>query len=106
MLDSYQNAITEIDKMNNLFIGPVRIASIYSIGLYQLKPIIQHFLKRYPKINIHLEYCHHRAVYHMVKDRLVDFGMVAFPKEMEGFKIRKIKFERNQMSNVFCILGP
>ncbi len=88
MLDSYQNACTEIEKMNDLSVGPVRIASIYSIGLYQLKPIIQHFLKRYPKINIHLEYCHHSAVYQMVKDRVVDFGLVAFPKEIDGLKIR------------------
>ena len=88
MIDSYQNACSEIEKMNNLSIGSVSVASIYSIGLYQLKPIIQHFFKKYPKINIHLEYCHHSAVYQMVKDRVVDFGMVAFPKETEGFKIK------------------
>jgi DNA-binding transcriptional LysR family regulator len=88
MLDSYQNACTEIERMNDLSIGSVRIASIYSIGLYQLKPIIQKFLKDYPKINIHLEYCHHSAVYQMVKDRSVDFGMIAFPKEIEGLQIK------------------
>ena len=77
-------------RMPSLFSTSVEIsiASIYSIGLYQLKPIIQHFLKKYPKINIHLEYCHHSAVYQMVKDRLVDFGLVAFPKEAEGFQIK------------------
>jgi len=88
MLDSYQNACTEIEKMNNLSIGSIRIASIYSIGLYQLKDIVQHFLKRYPKINIHLEYCHNNLVYQMVKDRVVDFGMVAFPKETAGLQIK------------------
>lgn len=88
MIDSYQNACTEIEKMNDLSVGPVRIASIYSIGLYQLKPVIQHFLKKYPKINIHLEYCHHSVVYQMVKDRLVDFGLVAFPKEIDGLKTK------------------
>ena len=86
ILDAYQNATTEIEKMNNLSIGSISVASIYSIGLYQLKPIIQHFLKKYPNINIHLEYCHHNAVYQMVKDKLVDFGLVAFPKETPGFK--------------------
>jgi len=94
MLNSYQNARTEIEKMGDLSIGPVRIASIYSIGLYQLKPIIQHFLKKYPKINIHLEYCHHSIVYQMVKDRLVDFGMVAFPKKIEGFQIKTFTHEQ------------
>lgn len=88
MLNSYQNACTEIEKMSHLSIGSVRIASIYSIGLYQLKPIIQHFLKQYPKINIHLEYCHHSLVYQMVRDKLVDFGMVAFPKDIEGLQIK------------------
>jgi len=88
MIDSYQNACSEIDKMNNLSIGSVSVASVYSIGLYQLKPIIQHFFKKYPKINIHLEYCHHNVVYQMLKDRSVDFGLVAFPKETEGFQIK------------------
>jgi len=95
MIDSYQNACTEIEKMNNLSIGSIRIASIYSIGLYQLKPTVQHFLKQYPKINIHLEYCHHSVVYQMVKDRLVDFGMVAFPKETKGLHIKI--FEHDQL---------
>ncbi len=89
MLDSYQNACIEIEKINNHSIGTVRIASIYSIGLYQLKPIIQHFLKKYPKINIHLEYCHYSAVYQMVKDGLVDLGLVAFPKETKGLQTKK-----------------
>ncbi len=94
MMDSYQNACAEIEKMNNLFIGSIRIASVYSIGLYQLKPIIQRFLKAYPKINIHLEYCHHNLVYQMVQDRLVDFGMIAFPKEIKGLQIKIFKYDR------------
>ena len=94
MLDSYQNALNEIEKINDLSIGQVSVASIYSIGLYQLKPTIQHFFKRYPKINIHLQYCHHNAVYQMVKDRLVDFGMVAFPKETEGFQVRIFAYDQ------------
>ncbi|MBF0503691.1 MAG: LysR family transcriptional regulator [Candidatus Omnitrophica bacterium] len=98
MLDSYQNACTEIEKMNNLSVGTVRIASIYSIGLYQLKPLIQRLLKKYPKINIHLEYCHHSLVYQMVQDRSVDFGMVAFPKEIEGLQIKV--FAHDQLTMV------
>jgi len=94
ILDSYQNAITEIEKMNDLSIGYVSVASIYSIGLYQLKGTIQHFLKRYPKINIHLEYCHPRVVYQMVKDKLVDFGLVAFPKETPGMKTKIFAYDQ------------
>jgi len=94
MLDAYQNAYTEIEKLNTLSIGSISVASIYSIGLYQLKPIIQHFLKKYPSINIHLEYCHHNAVYQMIKDNLVDFGLVAFPKETQGFQTRIFTYDQ------------
>lgn len=94
MLDSYQNAYTDIEKLNTLSIGSISVASIYSIGLYQLKPIIQHFLKKYPSINIHLEYCHHNAVYQMVKDNLVDFGLVAFPKEIQGFHTKIFTYDQ------------
>lgn len=94
MLDAYQNASTEIEKMNHLSIGSVRVASIYSAGLYQLKPVMRHFLKKYPKINIHLEYCHHSAVYQMVKDKQVDFGIIAFPKEKAGFQFKIFTHDR------------
>ena len=94
MLDAYQNAYTEIEKMNNLSAGSISVASIYSIGLYQLKPIIQHFLKKYPKINIHLEYSHHNTVYQMVKEKLVDFGLIAFPKEMPGFQTKIFTYDQ------------
>jgi LysR family transcriptional regulator, transcriptional activator of the cysJI operon len=94
MLDAYQNAYTEIEKLNNLSIGSISVASIYSIGLYQLKPIIQHFLKKYPSINIHLEYCHHNTVYQMLKENLVDFGLVAFPKEIPGFQTKIFTYDQ------------
>ncbi len=94
MLDSYQKAESDIEKTNNLLIGSIRIASIYSIGLYQLKPVVQLFLKQYPKINIHLEYCPPNHIYQMVQDKVVDFALVAFPKEIKGFTYKIFTFDQ------------
>ncbi|MBF0570660.1 MAG: LysR family transcriptional regulator [Candidatus Omnitrophica bacterium] len=94
MLDSFQEAKNEIEKVNNLSIGSIRIASIYSIGLYQLKSVIQHVLKQYPKINIHLEYCSPNNIYQMIQDKAVDFALVAFPKEIKGFTSKVFAFDQ------------
>lgn len=94
MLDSYQTAKNEIEKVNNLSVGSIRIASIYSIGLYQLKHVIQKFLKHYPQINIHLEYCPPNQIYQMVQDKSVDFALVAFPKDIKGFTYKIFTYDQ------------
>ncbi|MBF0489088.1 MAG: LysR family transcriptional regulator [Candidatus Omnitrophica bacterium] len=89
ILELYENAKTKISENNNQFTGDIHIISIYTMGLYQLKPIMQHLLKKYPGININLEYGYHDAIYEAIKKRTADFGLVAYPKPMSGcmFKI-------------------
>jgi len=87
MLQLYKNAEAEIQHMNTHWIGLIKIASIYSMGLYQLKPLIQQFMKKYPGINIHLEYHQHDIIYEMVRNGTIDFGLVAFPKQAQGIRI-------------------
>ncbi len=84
ILKQYEDAQTHIRGLENKFSGTIRIATIYSIGLYELKPVVQRFLKQYPQVNLHLEYQKSSAIYEMVSNRTVDFGMVAFPQKRNG----------------------
>ena len=43
--------------------GTVRIATIYSVGLYEMSMVIKTFLKTYPKVKLHVEYSRANRVY-------------------------------------------
>lgn len=84
ILKQYEEAQMRVRELDNSFSGMIRIATIYSVGLYELKPVVQKFLKKYPQVNLHLEYQKSSAIYEMVSNRTVDFGMVAFPQKRSG----------------------
>ena len=84
ILKQYEEAQTRVRELDNKFGGTIRIATIYSIGLYELKTVVQKFLKKYPQVKLHLEYQKSSAIYEMVLNRTVDFGMVSFPQKKDG----------------------
>lgn len=84
ILKQYEEAQTRVRELDNKFGGTIRIATIYSIGLYELQPVIKQFLKKYPEVNLHVEYHQNAAIYEMVSSRVVDFGFVAFPQKRNG----------------------
>ena len=90
ILKQYEDAQAHIRELGNKFGGTIRVATIYSIGLYELKPVVQEFLKKYPQVNLHLEYQKSSTIYEMVANRTVDFGMVAFPRKRSGVVARTL----------------
>ncbi len=84
ILKQYEEARMRVGETVNQFNGTIRIATIYSIGLHRLQPTVKNFLRRYPKIDVHLEYNQSNHIHEMVMNRTVDFGLVAYPKETVG----------------------
>jgi len=84
ILNQYEEAKKRIREGRRDFQGTIRIATIYSIGLYELQPILKKFLRRYPKVNLHVEYHNHSVIYEMILNRTIDFGLVAFPQDRPG----------------------
>lgn len=94
LLKLYENAKSQIEELSSSSTGSIRIASIYSMGLYLLKPVMQHFLKEYPGINIQLEYRQNERIYEMVRNDTVDFGLVALPEQKPGLTIKVFAFDK------------
>jgi DNA-binding transcriptional LysR family regulator len=59
--------------------GSVRVAAIYSVGLYELDPSVKKFLKSYPEIDVQIEYSRATKIYQDVANGSVDLGIVAYP---------------------------
>ena len=94
ILGQYEESKMRIREMDKEFIGTIRIATIYSIGLYQLQPIIRQYLKRFPKMDIRLEYHSFEQIYEMVANHKADFGFVSHPKERRGIMSRVFEEEK------------
>ncbi len=62
--------------------GLVRVASVHSIGLYELPPYIRKFLKRFPGVSLRIDYRTSEEVYRALHNGEIDVGLVAYPYEM------------------------
>ncbi len=67
--------------------GLVRIASVHSVGLYEMPPYIKHFLKKYPLVSLRIDYRNADAIYRALHDNDIDIGIVAYPTEMPRLEI-------------------
>ena len=70
------NALTEEMKgLGNI----ISVATIYSVGIHELSPVLKRFIKSYPQVNVHIEYSRPNKVYEDVINHVIDMGIVAYP---------------------------
>ncbi len=67
--------------------GPVRVATVYSVGLHALPPRLKPFLAAHPRVNVHLEYRQTDGVYQDVMAGTADVGIVACPSPRRGVEV-------------------
>ena len=84
ILHQYGEAKLRIQNIETQYIGTLRIATIYSIGLFELQPLIQRYLSKHPKVGVNLEYDQNQRIYEKLLNQKIDFGFVAYPKNTPG----------------------
>jgi DNA-binding transcriptional LysR family regulator len=67
--------------------GTVRVATVYSVGLHELPPVVREFMALYPRAKIDLEYSRTTRVVRDVLSGAVDLGVVAYPERRRGLEI-------------------
>jgi DNA-binding transcriptional LysR family regulator len=73
--------------------GEVRVAAIYSVGLYAMNRCMQAFLRRYPQTKARLEFLPPARVYEAVVQQGVDLGLVSYPKAGRGLSVIPLRTE-------------
>lgn len=66
--------------------GKLRIASVISIALHNLPPILKQFRKHHPGVEILVDYRKAEEIYEAVEDGRADLGLVAYPKARPGLR--------------------
>ena len=79
ILDRYYQLERSLTEDTNVIGGTVKISVIYSIGLHEMPYFIKEFLRKYPNVNVHIEYARAPRIYDDVCANMSDIGIVAIP---------------------------
>lgn len=81
LLSEYGKLEGEIRHASSTLTGPVRVAAIYSTGLYDLSVQMQRFMTTFPQVKVRLEYLRPNKVYDAVVNEEADLGIMSYPRK-------------------------
>jgi DNA-binding transcriptional LysR family regulator len=80
VLEQYRSLEDRVRRMQDMVVGTVRVAAIYSVGLMQMESFVEKFEERYPDAHLRIDYAHPDEVYARLRNDEADLGLVSFPK--------------------------
>lgn len=101
LLDSYRRLEDRILQRRDKVVGPVRVASIYSVGLLQMDCYVKEFERLYPDAALDLKYVHPQEVLTSVLNEEVDLGLMSFaPRRAD------LVYETWQDQDIVVVVSP
>ena len=82
----YEELESQMDSLKTEMEGSVRVASIYSIGLYEMARFKEEFEEDNPRSRVQLEYMHPDRVYQAVAQDAADLGLVSYPSQRKDLQ--------------------
>ena len=83
-----------LQALANVVAGTVRVATVHSIGLYELSAPLKRYFKAYPQVHVHLEYSRSTKIYDDALKGNIDFGIVAYPTRRPGITVVPFREDR------------
>jgi DNA-binding transcriptional LysR family regulator len=90
----YRDLREQLQSFGTTVTGSVRLATVHSVGLYELAEPLKKFLKAYPQVNVHLEYSRSTKIFEDVLSGRVDLGIVAYPARRPQISIIPFREDR------------
>lgn len=84
--------------------GSVKVAAIYSVGLYELDPFVKKFLQSHPDIEAQIEYSRASKIYQDVLNGSIDLGIVAYPTNRP--QLRSIPIREDELVLICSLDHP
>jgi len=94
IIEIYKSLSAKVKSSSGVVHGTIKIATIYSIGLYELNDIIRNFLNKYPSIHADMEFSQNSRIYQDILNGRIDLGFVAYPEEHPCIKTIHFKNEK------------
>ena len=77
IVDTYRGIESKLQQMRDVVAGPLRVATVYSIGFHELPPYLEHFRAQFPEVQLTVQYRRSNQVYADVLESKADLGLVA-----------------------------
>jgi len=87
VLDSYRQLHENMNSIVGKISGVVKVATVYSVGLHELPPIVREFMSKFPAAKIDLEYSRTTRVVRDVLKGIIELGVITFPEPRRGLEI-------------------
>lgn len=86
ILATLDNLEARIQDLQNVVAGELRLATIFSIGLHELPPVLKAYRHEFPMVDVRVEYRRATEVYAAVLEGRADLGLVAYPASRRGLR--------------------
>src|SRR4051794_26940179 len=87
ILNIYNHLGDRLHELRDVVAGELRVASIYSIGLHELPPVLKSFRHEHADVEVHVAYRRSAQVYAEVIGGEADLGLVAYPTRRSGLQV-------------------
>lgn len=90
----YRELREQLQSFGTTVSGSVRLATVHSVGLYELTEPLKKFLKAFPQVNVHIEYSRSTKIFDDVLAGRIDLGIVAYPARRPQISIIPYREDR------------
>jgi DNA-binding transcriptional LysR family regulator len=94
MLEIYRNIDADLHAVRNEVGGPLRVSTVYSLGLHELPPLLKDYRTRFPQVDLTVSYRRNHTVYDEVLSDHADLGVVAYPRARRGLVVEVFAQDR------------
>jgi DNA-binding transcriptional LysR family regulator len=91
IIDRYRDVESELQHSCAVVGGHLRVAIVYSVGIHELPPYLKEYLRKYPDVNVHVEYSRPNKIYENVISQQIDLGVVAYPQKHPQIAVTPIR---------------
>jgi DNA-binding transcriptional LysR family regulator len=94
IVQRYHDLEARLQALTHVVAGTVRVATVHSVGLYELSAPLKRYLKAYPQVNLHLEYSRASKIYEDALKGTIDVGVVAYPSRRPQITVIPFREDR------------
>jgi DNA-binding transcriptional LysR family regulator len=94
IVQRYEEMEARLQALTQVVAGTIRVATVHSVGLYELSGQIKRYLKAFPQVHLHLEYSRASKIYEDALKGNIDLGVVAYPSRRPQITVLPFRNDR------------
>jgi DNA-binding transcriptional LysR family regulator len=94
IVQRWEDVDARLQAVTNVVAGTIRIATVHSIGLYELSTPLKRYLADFPEVNLNLEYSRSSKIYDDAIKGNIDLGIVAYAAKRPGIVVVPYRQDR------------